>query len=222
MPLAAPGDTMKTTIVIADDHPIILAGIRDVIDRDQRFEVIGEAHGPEALVAQLHKRAPDIVITDFNMPGDDSLGDGVKLIDHLRRNFPQVSVLVLTMVSNPSIIAAMYRAGARGVVRKAGDLTELGMALNALMAQRMYRSPALPREGDLPSASPAPAMALLSPREFEVIRLFASGQTVGDIAKRLNRSSKTISTQKVSAMRKLGARTDHDLITFCLEADILW
>lgn len=213
---------MKTTIVIADDHPIILAGIRDVIDRDPRFEVIGEAHGPETLVALLQQRVPDIVITDFNMPGDDTFGDGVKLISHLQRSFPQARVLVLTMVSNPSIIAAIYRAGARGVVRKTGDLGELGMALNAMLAHRTYRSPILPREEDVPRADSAATVALLSPREFEVLRLFASGQSVGDIAKQLNRSNKTVSAQKANAMRKLGARTDHDLITFCLESDLFW
>lgn len=211
---------MKTTILLADDHPIILAGVRDVIDRDPRFDVIGEAHGADTLLALLRERVPDIVITDYNMPGDEALGDGIKLIAHLRRAYPQVQVLVLTMVSNPSIISAMYRAGARGVVRKTGDLGELGMALNALQSQRIYRSPLLPVEEGIPDAGPAPLMALLSPREFEVIRLFACGHTVGDIAKRLNRSSKTVSTQKINAMRKLGARTDHELITFCLESEM--
>ncbi len=213
---------MKTTIIIADDHPIVLAGIRDVIDRDPRFEVIGQAAGPEELMALMQARAADIVITDYNMPGDDTLGDGIKLISYLHRTFADSKVLVLTMVSNPSIVAAMYRAGARGVVRKTGDLGELSTALNALMAQRIYRSPALPREEAVPHAGAASAAALLSPREFEVIRLFAGGRTVGDIAKRLNRSTKTISTQKVSAMRKLGTNTDHDLITFCLESDLFW
>lgn len=213
---------MKKTIIIADDHPIVLAGIRDVIDRDPRFEVIGNATGPEELVAHLHARAADIVITDYNMPGDGTVGDGIKLISYLVRTFPVTKVLVITMVSNPSIIAAMYRAGARGVVRKTGDLGELSTALTSLLAQRIYRSPALPREEAVPQEGAAPAAALLSPREFEVIRLFACGQTVGDIAKRLNRSSKTISTQKVSAMRKLGTKTDHDLITFCLDSDLFW
>jgi two-component system capsular synthesis response regulator RcsB len=211
---------MKTRIVIADDHPIVLAGIREVIDRDSRFELVGQAQSPESLVELLHAHAPDIVITDYNMPGDDALGDGIKLISYLQRNFPDSKVLMLTMVSNPSIIAAMYRAGASGVVRKSGDLKELSVALGALLAQRIYRSPELPRDEALPEAGDTPAAAQLSPREFEVIRLFASGLSVGDIAKRLNRSSKTVSTQKISAMRKLGTKTDQDLITFCVESEL--
>ena len=211
---------MKTSIVIADDHPIVLAGIRDVIDRDQRFAVAGQAQNPKALVELLLAAPPDIVITDYNMPGDDALGDGIKLISYLQRAFPEVKVLVLTMVTNPSIIAAMYRAGASGVVRKSGDLKELSVALGSLLANRVYRSPALPRGEVLPQAGGASAADQLSPREFEVVRLFAGGLSVGDIAKRLNRSSKTVSTQKISAMRKLGTRTDQDLITFCLESEL--
>lgn len=211
---------MKTKIVIADDHPIVLAGIRDVIERDPRFELVGQAQSPAALVGLLHAHAPDIVISDYNMPGDDALGDGIKLISYLLRNFPFSKVLMLTMVSTPSIIAAMYRAGASGVVRKSGDLRELSVALSTLLAQRTYWSPDLPREEALPEAGKASAVSLLSPREFEVIRLFASGLSVGDIAKRLHRSSKTVSTQKVSAMRKLGTKTDQELVTFCLESDL--
>lgn len=211
---------MKTRIVIADDHPIVLAGIREVIDRDSRFELVGQAQSPESLVDLLHAHAPDIVITDYNMPGDDALGDGIKLISYLQRNFPESKVLILTMVSNPSIIAAMYRAGASGVVRKSGDLQELSVALGSLLAQRTYRSPELPRDEALPEAGDTSAAEQLSPREFEVIRLFASGLSVGDIAKRLNRSSKTVSTQKISAMRKLGTPKDQDLITFCVESEL--
>lgn len=211
---------MNAKIVIADDHPIVLAGIRDIIDRDPRFNVVGQAQNPAQLVELLQSQSPEIVISDYNMPGDDALGDGIKLISYLQRNFPDCKVLILTMVSNPSIISAMYRAGASGVVRKSGDLKELQVALSSLLAQRVYRSPLLAMEEAVPAAGDAPVATSLSPREFEVIRLFAGGFSVGDIAKRLNRSSKTVSTQKVSAMRKLGTKTDHELISYCIDSGL--
>lgn len=211
---------MNAKIVIADDHPIVLAGIRDLIDRDPRFQVVGQAQSPAQLVELLQTQSPEIVISDYNMPGDDALGDGIKLISYLQRNFPDCKVLILTMVSNPSIISAMYRAGASGVVRKSGDLQELHVALSALLAQRVYRSPLLAVEEAVPAAGEASVATSLSPREFEVIRLFAGGFSVGDIAKRLNRSSKTVSTQKVSAMRKLGTKTDQELISYCLDSGL--
>ena len=209
---------MHATVVIADDHPIVLAGIRHAIERDPRLEVVGQAQDPSSLVALMHAHTPDIVITDYNMPGNDALGDGIKLVSYLLRHFPHSRLLVLTMVSNPSIIAAMYRAGAGGVVRKSGDSAELGLALSALLARRIYR-PMEQTWADRAAASTTPT-ARLSPREFEVLRLFANGRSVGDIARLLSRSIKTVSTQKVSAMRKLGTRTDQELISFCLASDL--
>ncbi|WNH54216.1 response regulator transcription factor [Stenotrophomonas oahuensis] len=211
---------MKTPIVIADDHPIVLAGIRDVIDRDPGLTVVGQAQNPASLVVLARTLSPAIIITDYNMPGDESLGDGIKLISYLRRHFPDTQVLVLTMLSNPSIIVEMYRAGAAGVVRKSGDLKELIVAVQAVQAKRVYRSPELPVEQPLPDVGEAPSASALSPREFEVIRLFAQGLTVNDIAKQLSRSSKTVSTQKINAMRKLGTKSDQDLISYCLESDL--
>ncbi|MCD9086087.1 response regulator transcription factor [Stenotrophomonas sp. SY1] len=212
---------MSTTVVIADDHPIVLAGIRELIAGDPRFELVGQAQSPSALVELTRALAPDIVISDYNMPGNDPHGDGIKLISHLHRHFPDSKVLILTMISNPSIIGAMYRAGASGVVRKSGDLKELSIALSTLLNHRIHCPPGWNgRVHPLHGGSTSPSLSRLSPREFEVIRLFVNGQNVRDIAKHLNRSSKTVSTQKVSAMRKLGTQSDQELISFCLESDL--
>ncbi|MGH8053209.1 MAG: response regulator [Stenotrophomonas sp.] len=205
-------------IIIADDHPIVLAGVRDVIANDSRFDIIGQALSPTALVEMMFALTPELVICDYNMPGDGPLGDGIKLISYLRRHFPNCKVLVLTMISTPSMVAAMYRAGANGVVRKSGDLMELRVALSTLLLRRVYRRQQSPEERRQTPES-IREMAL-SPREFEVIRLFISGKSVSEIARRLNRSSKTVSTQKINAMRKLGTQSDQDLITLCLESDL--
>ncbi|WP_449465942.1 response regulator [Stenotrophomonas humi] len=205
-------------IIIADDHPIVLAGVRDVIADEANLDIIGQALSPTALVEMMQALTPDLVICDYNMPGNGPLGDGIKLISYLRRHFPNCKVLVLTMISTPSMVEAMYRAGANGVVRKSGDLMELRVALSTLRSRRLYRSKQSPEERlqALESAS----SAALSPRELEVMRLFISGKSVSEIAKQLNRSSKTVSTQKVNAMRKLGTQSDQDLIALCLESDL--
>ncbi len=208
---------MTMNIIIADDHPIVLAGVRDVIAGDTRYNIIGQALSPAALVEMMRALKPDLVICDYNMPDDDPLGDGIKLISYLHRHFPLCKVLVLTMISTPSMVAAMYRAGAHAVVRKEGDLRELRTALAILQSRRTYRPQLAAVRPPSPGSDNIPA---LSPRELEVIRLFVNGMTVSEIAKHLNRSSKTVSTQKVSAMRKLGTQSDQDLITFCLESDL--
>ncbi|RBJ71767.1 DNA-binding response regulator, partial [Pseudomonas sp. MWU12-2534b] len=85
-------------VVIADDHPIVLVGVRELVERDQRFRVVGEAVCSSELINLLETRQVDLVITDFNMPGDSTYGDGLKLVEYLTRHFPCVRVLVLTMI----------------------------------------------------------------------------------------------------------------------------
>ncbi|MBN5151666.1 response regulator transcription factor [Stenotrophomonas maltophilia] len=211
---------MTTRILIADDHPIVLAGIRDVLAGELDLEVVGEAADPVTLIELMTRTRPQAVITDYSMPGGDRFGDGIKLISFLRRSFPETRLLVLTMVSNPSLVAAMYAAGAGGVVLKSHGLGSLVQALRVVLADRIYRPPGL-----LPVAAGEPAdaeavRARLSPRELEVIRLFTGGMSVGEIARQLQRSAKTVSTQKISAMRKLGVDSDQALIEYCLQASL--
>jgi two-component system capsular synthesis response regulator RcsB len=211
---------MTIRILIADDHPIVLAGIRDVLAGELDLDIVGEATDPAMLVELMESSRPDALITDFSMPGGDSFGDGIKLISFLGRRFPDTRLLVLTMVSNPSLVAGMYAAGAAGVVLKSHGLGSLVQALRVILAHRSYRP-----SGMLPVAFGPPVdsdtvRARLSPRELEVIRLFTGGMAVGDIARQLQRSIKTVSTQKVSAMRKLGVSNDQELIEYCLQASL--
>jgi two-component system capsular synthesis response regulator RcsB len=208
----------KTTVVIADDHPIVLAGLCGLIGADSRFHIVGQAQSPEGLVALLQRHAPDIIITDYNMPGSGLIGDGLALISHLSECFPAVRTLVLTVVSNPAMIEAMYSAGASSVVLKSSAAEEIERALAALQCHEIYRSQVPDGREDSLQSTHGRHSSLLSPREYEVIRLFAGGARGRDIAKRLNRSYKTVSTQKMSAMRKLGAKSDLELIAYCLES----
>ena len=104
-------------VVIADDHPIVLVGVRELVERNERFRVVGEAVCSNALISLLESTRVDLVITDFNMPGDTPYGDGLKLVEYLTRHFPHVRVLVLTMISNPLILTANSNTG-----RNAGSL----------------------------------------------------------------------------------------------------
>ena len=207
-------------VVIADDHPVVLIGLREVIQRDERFILAGEALSSSQLVEQMALHQPALVITDFNMPGDEIYGDGLQLIEHITEHFPSVKILVLTMVSNPLIISRLLEMGVVGVVAKSDIREEIGKALNALVNDRSYNAPAVPATSVMINPKVIDErFSTLSPREVEVLRLVASGSSVGDIALQLNRSVKTVSTQKVSAMRKLEVLNDHALITYCIKAD---
>jgi len=207
-------------VVIADDHPVVLLGLREVIQRDERFILAGEALSSSQLVEQLALHQPALVITDFNMPGDETYGDGLQLIEYLNEQFPAVKILVLTMVSNQLIISRLLEMGVAGVIAKSHIREEIGKALNALANDRSYNAPAVPATSVLSNPKVIDErFSTVSPREVEVLRLVVAGSSVGDIARQLQRSVKTVSTQKVSAMRKLEVLNDHALITYCIKAD---
>jgi len=97
----------KLKVVIADDHPIVLLGVRELMERDDRFEIVGETLSSQGLIQKLESCQVDVVITDYNMPGDSPYGDGLKLVEYLKRNFPHVQVLILTMISNQLILTRL-------------------------------------------------------------------------------------------------------------------
>lgn len=212
----------KVRVVVADDHPIVLMGVREVIDQDDRFDVVGEAHNSTELVALYRDLKPDIAITDFNMPGDQTYGDGLKLIEFLLRNFPGTRILTFTMLSNPLILSSLYDLGVSGVILKNGDLNEVLVALKALAQGRVYRGPGMQSINSVLASKDDVdgRIASLSVKEYEVLRHFVSGMSVRDIALLLNRSVKTVSAQKISAMRKLDVDTDQSLLTFCVKANL--
>ena len=213
----------KIKIVLADDHPIVLMGVSDLIERYERYEIVAQAQTSTELIDQLQRLQPDIVVTDYNMPGDETYGDGVRLIEYLIRHFPKVQILVLTMLSNNLILSRLYDLGVGGIILKNGDLNEIPLALNALANGDKWHSKVGQGASSVVERSDAvqARIASLSVKEFEVLRRFASGMNVRDIAHSLNRSVKTVSTQKITAMRKLDVENDHALLTFCISMNLI-
>ncbi len=211
----------KLRVYLADDHPLTLAGVQEFLSRDVNIEVEQAVSNSSELVRALRESIPDIVITDYTMPGDSQYGDGIRFVEYLVRNFPEAKILVLTMVSNPMILAELYSAGVWGVLLKHEKLTEItGAIYNVRLGNKYYPQSYSKQEQEQESAGKdtmEEKVNTLSPREFEVLRLFVRGEGVAQIAQNLNRSVKTVSTQKRSAMKKLGVPTDQDLIAFCVE-----
>lgn len=212
-------DTLN--VVIADDHPIVLVGVRELIERDARFRVVGEAVCSDELIKLLKSGPVDLVITDFNMPGDSPYGDGLKLVEYLIRHFPGVRILVLTMISNPLILTRLKELGVLAVIQKNQLHDEIQAALKAIArGNPVRRNESQPTSVMDNGADLDERFTRLSPKEHEILRLFVGGQAVNEIARGLNRSAKTISTQKVSAMRKLQVSSDQDLLAYCIERNL--
>lgn len=195
---------MPKSIVIADDHPVFLIGLRAVLSSafSSSYLISGEAHDVDQLLALLAQNVPDVLLTDFNMPGKQQ-ADGLRLITTLRRKYPSLPIVVVTVLANPSLVNSILATGVYAVINKQSLTTELTMCLKALL------------QGHSPSvAPPSKTPAAMSPRELDVIRLLAQGYSVNNIASMLSRTKQTISAQKKSAMNKIGANSDVELFEY--------
>lgn len=205
-------------IVIADDHPIFLIGLRAVLERDEQVRIVGEANSPQALAALLQRCPCDVLVTDFMMPAEPQ-ADGLRLIGHLRRHYPDLpgggdhAQQCRPVQLDPEL-------GVMGLLSKASLADELPEAIAQVRQRRPYVARTIQQALALAGAVGADRLHSqhqLSPRELEVIRLLAGGKTVGEIAAHLNRSKQTVSAQKVSAMRKLGLISDAALFIYVQE-----
>lgn len=206
-------------ITIADDHPVILMGLRALLNgHGEAYQVIQEAHNGEELLRLLAEQPCDLLITDYSMPDENGSGDGLPMLRHVRRDYPALPIIVLTMVHNLTIIRGMLAGGVQGVVEKATLTKELLLAVQAVSNGRIYLSERL-RAAQVATSSGHPLPALgegiaLSTRQAEIVRLYASGLTVTQIAEKVHRSVKTVSQQKNDAMRKLGLTSNSELYEY--------
>ncbi|EPL09874.1 response regulator transcription factor [Pseudomonas sp. CF161] len=211
----------KIRVALADDHPLVLAAVSSLLNSTAHYEVVAAVTTPSALIQQLaDDPGIDVVITDYFMEGDEKFGDGIRLVTYLIRHFPRVQVLVLTMMSNPMIVATLYDIGVRSVLLKRHDMSELLSALDNVRRGRVHYPPDLEynEQHNGPVRSMAEGLSSLTPKEYEVLRHFVRGESMMQIAANLKRSIKTVSAQKISAIRKLNLDSDQALIAFCLES----
>jgi len=172
---------------------------------------------PDELFRAINRGACDLVLTDFNMPGGQT-ADGLNMLAQLNRHWPELPVIVLTMMSNVGVLRSILATGVRGLMNKSDALNELTLAIQAVSHGREYVSAEIKvaleasRVGDSSSEQ-----SELSARETEVLRLFVSGLGVSQIAAQLNRSVKTISRQKMDAMSKLGLKSDLEIYAYARE-----
>jgi len=204
-------------IFVADDHAVVLAGVRAILQRaNPPMDMAATADSGEKLLELLGREHCDVLVTDFAMPQQDGRGqDGLRMLEMIRRSHPRLLIVVLTMMDNPPVLRAMLETGVQGLVGKTSAIEDLPAAIAAVAAGRRYVSRDL--QARLEADADKPATAGLSGREVEVVRLFAEGLSVSEIALRLHRSVKTISRQKSDAMRKLGIDNHSQLYAYARE-----
>ncbi len=205
-------------VVLADDHPGMIAGVSHELSSVDTIVLKGHATNSTDLVKLLESTPCDVLVSDYAMPTGE-YGDGITLFGFIGRRFPQVRLVVLTMLDSPAILGSLDDIGVRAIVSKSDAVSHLVPAIHAAHTGGKYHSPTVAAvlEAREAQRAGAPASTELSPREAEVVRLYVSGLRVDEIAERLNRSKKTISTQKNRAMEKLGILRDADLFKYAAE-----
>lgn len=212
---------MTLRIILADDHPIVRSGVRSLLENQSKATVVADVSSPAELVEAIHAHPCDIVLTDFSMPRGQ-VADGLHMLGLVHRRWPTLPVIVLTMVNNAGVLNSILATGVRGLLGKSDALTELTLAVQAVSHGRDYLSAGIRKSLDIArSGNQLSAQPVLSKRETEVLRLFASGFTVSEIASQLSRSVKTISRQKMDAMAKLGLKSDLDVYAYAREHGML-
>lgn len=206
-------------IVLADDHPIFRIGLQAVLEQLPGVKVIAQAGSPKELLIHLQAIECDVLVTDFMMPVEQQ-NDGLKLLEQIRRQLPQLPILVVTMLNNAGLFRAMLALGVSGLLSKGSLADELPQAISNLSRGNIYLAASVQHLLLQDGAVREDRIGIkesLSPKELEVTRLLAAGHTVSQIAALLNRSKQTVSTQKVSAMRKLGLANDAALYLYLQE-----
>ncbi|ODN64293.1 DNA-binding response regulator [Burkholderia cenocepacia] len=191
-----------------------MSGVRHELGRTPTIEIAGTAARTDDLIALLSRTPCDVLITDYVMPVGTFV-DGLPLLQYLLRTWPGMKVIVLTTIDNRAILQEITRSGVHGVLSKLDDVGHLIAAVHAVHASASYFSPSVKARAQTTGAPHA--MPALTPREAEVIRLYTSGLSIGEIADQLNRAKQTVSTQKVRAMKKLGIERDADLFQYAYE-----
>ncbi|WP_447735603.1 response regulator [Aeromonas veronii] len=208
---------MSFKIILADDHPLILTGIRSLIEQiTLHCEVVAEAYQVSDLLNLLEQHHCDLLITDFNMPGDTRC-DGMVMIQKLRRDYPNLPIIVLTQIHNAGILQSLLQLGVSGVLLKKAVISELSDAIRQILSGHSYIGSSVKTLLAEAGLDHHTTSIQLTPKESEVVRLLASGMSVTQVAEYLHRSVKTISTQKKSAMLRLGLQSDSALFHYAKE-----
>jgi DNA-binding NarL/FixJ family response regulator len=202
-------------ITLNDDHPLVLAGMKALLQDVQGIEIVGEATDGCTALDIIRQTLPDIAILDISLPGMS----GLDVARAVSNELPQVHLLALTVHEDHAYVQPMLQAGARGYLLKRSAADELERAVRAIASGGLYLDPAI-AEKALPSPSSEHASAgnraasALTSRESEVIRLIAQGFSNKEVAGQLNISIKTVETYKARAIGKLGLFTRADIVRY--------
>jgi two-component system, NarL family, invasion response regulator UvrY len=206
-------------VMIADDHVVVRMGLSQIIAADTDMFIAGEAASGYELLDLLRPSSADVIVLDINMPGLN----GLDTLQILKRDHPQIGVIIMSMHSEEQYAVRALKAGASGYMSKEAAVDDLIQAIKVVFTGKKYISPKIAELlADHIGANTADQPHLrLSNRELQVFQLLADGRTVGQIAEDLNLSVKTISTYRTRILEKTGMQTNADLTRYALDNSLI-
>ncbi len=212
---------MPVRVLMADDHNLMRAGLRSLIEQLEGIEVVGEAADGHEALDLLAKRGVDVLLLDLALPGLN----GIEVAGRVAKEHPAVRVLILSMHATEEHVLRALRAGVAGYVLKDASVTELELALKVVMQGKTYLSPSVSRTflddylKRLDDRQAAP-VAALTPRQREILQLIAEGQSTKEIAYKLELSVKTVETHRAQIMERLGIRDIPGLVRYAIRTGL--
>ena len=216
-------DLQHLRIVIAEDHALVRAGMRALLSQDPEFEIVGEAENGRDAVRVAGELKPDVILMDLTMPGMN----GIEAIMDIKRRYPGMRVLVLTLHKTEEFVLASLRAGADGYILKEATPSELRLAVRTVAGGKTYLSQDMLRSvtsenqrsgGALPTNG---VWDTLTKREREVLKLVAEGKSNKAIAEFLFLSAKTVEKHRATLMSKLGMRNAATLTAYAIQKGLV-
>jgi two-component system invasion response regulator UvrY len=207
------------SVLIADDHAMVRAGLRRWLEQDPAIDTIGEAVSGSETLERLRDSAWDVVVLDINMP-DRS---GIDILAHIRTGYPKTRVLVISAFSEKQYAIYALRAGAAGYLAKDQAPEDFMRAIRTVLAGRRFVSTTLAEMlvGALDEPADQPLHSTLSQREFQILCKLAVGRSVSEIARELCISVKTVSTYRARILEKMNFSTNADLTAYALRNGLM-
>lgn len=206
-------------ILIADDHPVVRHGLKQILASDSKLSVVGEAKNGNEMLELARKLEWDVAIMDFSMPGKS----GLELLKEIKREHPRRPVLVLSMYPEEVHATRVLKAGGAGYLNKASACEELTAALRKIVSGGRYISPSLAEKivVELTPGTEKPLHDELSDREYRVMWLLASGKQVKRIGHEMFLSASTISTYRSRILKKLRVTTNAELVRYAIKHQLV-
>jgi len=200
-------------VLIADDHPLVLQGLRRALEESDGIELVGEARSGDELLALVDRRAPDLVLLDLRMPGRD----GLECIAEIKRLWPEIKTVALSACEDRGSIDAALLAGASAYMVKSVSPLDIPAVLRQASTGAVYHTPSAP----LPRAAEAvPAGPMLTPRETAILKAIADGLTTKAISQDLWLSEHTVKFHLTNIYRKLGVSNRSGAVRYAFENDL--